>query len=146
MKIAQACTRPAVTAATSATLSEVAALMRDRNVGAVVITQSPASEPVPVGLITDRDIVSAQLEHTADLSRLAAEEVMTRNPLVLNEEDSVDDAIARMRARGVRRAPVISESGELVGAVSSDDLIATVAEDLIVLAYVLARQQSQPSR
>ncbi len=146
MKIAKACTRPAVTAAASATLSEVATLMRDRNVGAVVITKSPADEPVAVGMITDRDIVHAQLDHVADLSRLSAEDVMTRDPLVLNEEDSVEDAIIRMRGRGVRRAPVVSAAGELVGVVSTDDLLENIAEDLIVLAYVLARQHSRPPR
>lgn len=140
MNVAGLCSRPAVSAAASATLSEVAELMRDRNVGAVVITKSPMDRPEAVGIITDRDIVRAQLDHAADLSRLSAEQVMTRNPLELNEQDSVEDAIQRMRARGVRRAPVIGASGALVGLVSTDDLLAHVAGELMSLARVLVKR------
>lgn len=140
MNIGQICTRPAVTATAGASLAEVAELMRDRNVGAVVITKSPIDQPVPVGMITDRDIVQAQLERTADLSRLSAEQIMSRDPLVLREDTDVDEAIRHMRARGVRRAPVLTSNGTLVGLVSTDDLIARIAEDVVGLASVLAKQ------
>jgi CBS domain-containing protein len=138
MSIANVCSRPAVSAPASASLSELAALMHDRNVGAVVITKAPLDQPVAVGVVTDRDIVHAQLDHTADLSRLSAEQVMSRDPLVLNEACSVDEAIRRMRARGVRRAPVVTANGVLVGMVSTDDLIARVAEGLTGLVCALA--------
>src|SRR5690606_27565359 len=93
MKISEVCSRDLVSVPAGAPLSEVARLMRERNVGAVVVTKAPADQPVVVGIITDRDIVCAQLERAADLSRLEAEQVMTRNPLVLNEDDSIENAI-----------------------------------------------------
>jgi CBS domain-containing protein len=91
-------------------------------------------------VLTDRDIIRAQLDHCADLSSLGVEQAMSRDPLEINAQSDIDDAIGRMRARGVRRAPVVAADGTLVGVVSIDDLIARVAEDLIGLSTALARQ------
>jgi CBS domain-containing protein len=119
---------------------DVATLMRDRNVGAVIITQAPLDRPVAVGIITDRDIVQAQLDHTADLSAISAGQIMTRGPLEIAAEAGVDEAIQRMRARGVRRATVVAADGSLIGMVSVDDLIACIAEEVVGMAAVLAKQ------
>jgi CBS domain-containing protein len=140
MNVGQACTRGAVTVPRSASLAEVAALMCEREVGAVIVTASPLDRPVVVGIITDRDVVRAQLEQTADLARLRAEEVMTPDPLVLNVQQSLGDAISRLQVRGVRRAPVIDLNGALVGLVSTDDLLAQVAGELFDLASLVTRQ------
>jgi CBS domain-containing protein len=143
MNVGQLCSRHLVSAPASTPLSQVARLMHDAHVGAVVVTKSPIDQPVAAGMITDRDIMRAQLSRTADLSRLRAEDVMTRDPLVLNEETSLEDAIRRMRARGVRRAPVVTSSGALAGLLSTDDLVAQMARELIGLARVLERQSTR---
>ena len=141
MKLASLCSRRLVTVSTGAPISEVARLMRDEHVGAVVVTQDGADHLHVAGILTDRDIVRAQLARTADLSRLSAGDVMTRNPLVIGEEESADGAIAHLRARGVRRAPVVSQDGTLVGVISVDDLFAHVARELIDMAEIIARQR-----
>ncbi len=140
MKVAKVCTKGAVTVSPSAPLSEVAQTMCSSHVGTVVVTASPADSPVVVGIVTDRDIVRAQLHRTSDLSRLSTAEVMTPDSLVLNEQESIEEAINRLQARGVRRAPVVSESGRLVGLVSTDDLLSEVSDELVSLAKVVARQ------
>ncbi len=140
MKIGQVCTRGVATITSSAPLIEVARLMCERQVGAVVVVSSPNERPVPIGIITDRDIVRAQLERVADLSRVRVEEVMTRDPLVLPEEESLENAIRHLQARRIRRAPVISASGALVGIISTDDLLARVADEVISLAQLVGRQ------
>ena len=61
---------------------------------------------------------------------------MTRNSLEINEEDSLSQAIERLRARGIRCAPVISSNGALVGPVSTDDLLACVARELMHLGQL----------
>jgi CBS domain-containing protein len=140
MNVGRVCSRPGVTAPASSNLLEIAALMREHNVGAVIITKTPLNRPVAVGVITDRDIVQAQLDRTADLSAIPAEHVMSRAPLEITEDADIDEAIRQMRARGVRRAPVVTANGALTGMVSVDDLIASVAEELVGLAAVLSRQ------
>ncbi len=140
MKIGQVYSRPVISAPASATLAEVAVLMKDHHVGTVVVTKAPMDRPVPVGMITDRDIVHAQLDRGADLNSLSAEDVMTRDPLILSIDDSVDDAIQRLRAGGVRRAPVVTSGGALAGLVSTDDLLGQVAHELSALARLVTEQ------
>ncbi len=140
MKVAKVYTKGAITVSPSAPLSEVAQTMCGSNVGTVVVTASPADAPVVVGIITDRDIVRAQLQRTSDLSRLSTADVMTPDPLVVNEQESIEEAINRLQARGVRRAPVVSGSGRLVGLVSTDDLLAQVSDELVDLAKLVAQQ------
>lgn len=141
MLVGSLCSRPPVTVATGAPISDVARLMRERHVGAVVVTEDSRDRARAAGVITDRDIVRAQLARTADLSRLSAGEIMTRNPLVLAEEEPVDGAIAHLRARGVRRAPVVAQDGAVIGLISVDDLFAHLARELIRMAEVIAGQR-----
>jgi CBS domain-containing protein len=140
MNIGKICSRDVVSVPISATLSEVAELMRTRHVGAVVVTKAPLDRAIPVGIITDRDIVRSQLASSADLTRLAAGDAMTPDPLVLNEQTSITDAISALRSRGVRRAPVLSDHGTLIGMISTDDLVAHVALDVIGVAGLLGTQ------
>lgn len=141
MLVGTLCSRRPVTVSTGAPISDVARLMRDEHVGAVIVSEAGRGRTRVLGMITDRDIVRAQLERTADLSRLSAGEVMTRNPLVIGEEESVDGAIAHLRARGIRRAPVIAVDGALVGLISTDDLLTHVARKLIGLAEIVGYQR-----
>ena len=117
--------------------------MMERDVGSVVVTQSPLDSPVVVGIVTDRDIVRTQFRRAAPLSRLQAGDAMTRDPLVLSEEQSVASAIARLQARRVRRAPVIDASGMLCGLVSSDDLLGQVSDELTGLARLVSSQTAE---
>lgn len=57
---------------TGVPISDGARLMRDQHTGAGIVTESGPERPRPVGMITDRDIVRARLERTADLLRLSA--------------------------------------------------------------------------
>ena len=71
---------------------------------------------------------------------------MTRNPLEINEEDPLSQAIERLRARGVRRAPVVSSNGAPVGLVSTDNLLACVARELMHLGRLVALQPRQEEK
>lgn len=140
MLVSNLCSRHPVIVAVGAPISDVALLMRDKHVGAVIVTEGGPERFRAVGMITDRDIIRAQFERTADMSRLSAGQVMTRNPLVIGEEESVDGAIAHLRARGVRRAPVVALDGTLMGLISVDDLLTHVARKLANLAEVVEWQ------
>lgn len=141
MLVGNLCSRHPVTVSGGAPISDVARMMRDRHVGAVIVTEGAPQRLRAIGMITDRDIVRAQLERMADFSRLCAADVMTRNPLVILAEESVAGAIAHLRARGVRRAPVVTPDGALVGLLSTDDLLTNVAGKLIGLAEIVAWQR-----
>ena len=140
MKVGDLCTREAVTVNASAQARDVARLMCKERIGAVVVTSTPDETPVAIGMLTDRDIVCAQLDHTTDLAQLRVEDIMTGDPLVLNEEMSVEEAIHHLRTRHLRRAPVISSTGSLVGVLSFDNILAHLASNLRGLARATQRR------
>ena len=140
MNVGELCSRDLVAVATTTPLSEVARLMFERHVGAAVVTLSPLEQPVAIGVITDRDITRAQLDGARELAEISSDEVMTRDPLVLCEDDALEEALGRLRARGVRRAPVTTAHGVLIGVISVDDLIAQLARDISALAHLLELQ------
>lgn len=140
MKVWDVCSRRAITVSETCPLSEVARLMETQRVGTVIVTGTAAAPSAVVGVITDRDVVCAQLERTLSLSQLIAADAMTRDPLVLLKEGQVDNAIEHMRARGVRRAPVITPSGVPVGMLSTDDLLVHISLKVSGMAALVARQ------
>lgn len=143
MNIGELCSRDLVAAPSDMPLLRVAQLMKDEHVGIVVVTRAPADEAVAAGVITDRDIAFTVLDRAGEVAALRVGDVMRRDPLVLCENDSVETAIHRLMERGVRRAPVVTESGSLIGMVSTDDLFAHVAGELAGLARLLERQPGQ---
>jgi CBS domain-containing protein len=146
VNIGEICSRDLVSVSADTPLMEVAKAMRDEHVGIVVVTKAPAEEPVAAGIITDRDIVRAWLDLGTGIAGQRAEKVMTGDPLVLSEVESVETAITRLRERGVRRAPVVTRHGQLVGLVSTDDLIAHLAGELAGLERLLEQQPRRERR
>ena len=143
MRVGELCSRNVVAVSAAAPVIEAARLMCQQCVGAVIVTAVPAESAVVVGVVTDRDIVRAQLDRVVDLGQLRVADVMTRDPLVLSEDDGVEEAIHRLRDRGVRRAPVISSSGALTGVISFDDLLAYVSANVAALAHLADRQHDR---
>jgi CBS domain-containing protein len=140
MNVGDVCSREVYVARRDEPLAEAVKEMRNRHVGAVVVAE-PAGEVLrPVGVVTDRDVVLGQLERRKDLFCLSVGDVMTRDPLVLPESAEVADAIDMLSRRGVRRAPVAAENGDLVGIVTLDDLLPLIAEELTALAQLIGRQ------
>jgi len=109
-------TATVVTAPSEATLADVAGLMRDRNVGSVVILDHRR----PAALITDRDVALA-LGADGVGRREPAGPHATR-PLVAGEARmDVEEAAALMVQHRIRRLPIMDGDG-LAGIVTLDDL------------------------
>jgi CBS domain-containing protein len=98
-------------------VQDVAALMRDRNVGSVVLVDQSGR---PIGLVTDRDLAVGPLADAADPG-LPVERCAT-SPVVTGDADmDLDEAAALMVGHRIRRLPVLDD-GELVGIVTLDDI------------------------
>jgi CBS domain-containing protein len=123
-----------VTVAPEATALEAARLMAERRVGALVVTTPDAR---PIGIVTDRDLVTRVLAARLDPGATPVRSVMSA-PLVTARAGSTDHAV-RMGLEGVRRLPLVDDAGRLVGIVSLDDLLAIHAHRLGCLAQVVAR-------
>jgi CBS domain-containing protein len=109
-------TSSVVTASPNTPVRQVAELMRDRNVGSVVICDSGR----PVGVITDRDLALAVVADGIEPASPAGDHAS--RPIVTGEvEMDLEEAVAIMIQHRIRRLPVTEGEG-LVGIVTIDDL------------------------
>jgi CBS domain-containing protein len=135
------CTREVVTASRATVLNEAARLMRDRHVGCIVVVDELPEGRIVVGLLTDRDIVTAVVAKDVEAMMLRVGEVMSEDVTTVNQNASLHDAIALMRRRRVRRMPVTDDGGFLVGLLASDDIVGLLTNELRSLAEVLTQQR-----
>jgi CBS domain-containing protein len=124
------CQRHVVTVRRHEDLATAARMMRERNVGCLVVVE-PAGAiggEKPIGVLTDRDIVTVVVARGTDPRGVIVDDVMTRNPVSVSANSSLDDALQRMRSGGVRRVPVVDERGRLAGILALDDIFEHMAE------------------
>ncbi len=129
------------TALPSESAQTAAQRMSNRNVGMLVVVDDKAH---PIGILTDRDLAISVVAAGKNPHYTLVREVMTADPSCIPEEKSSDDALEVMRARGVRRLPVVNARGLLVGVISMDDILHTLSVDLTTIAEVL--DNSSPRR
>jgi CBS domain-containing protein len=139
MEIREVMTASVVTADPATPVREVAALMRERNVGSVVLVR----DGEPVGIVTDRDLAVSVLadgrggeDHAADH---ASAPVVTGKPGM-----DVADACDLLVSHGIRRLPIVDDAVDpprLTGIVTLDDLAARTGD-----AELVARLASQVTR
>jgi len=102
-------------------LGEAAMVMWRNDCGAVPV-QDPASGKLQ-GVITDRDICMALATTGRRPGERVVSEVMATQPLTVHPDDDIEAALETMRRGRVRRLPVVSDDGKLVGMLSINDLI-----------------------
>jgi signal-transduction protein with cAMP-binding, CBS, and nucleotidyltransferase domain len=141
MNVGHLCQRNAVTVQPADEIATAARLMREKHIGFLVVVEPAAQEGhvIPVGVITDRDIVVSTIARDIDPKTLCVGDVMTCNPAVILDQESVADAVSRMRHRGVRRLPVVGDYGHLAGVISLDDILTSRADEIGAAAAVIAR-------
>ncbi len=142
MRIVEIASAPVLVAYPGQPLAVAAREMRAHGIGALVVVDSHDPRQRPLGILTDRDIVRGQVEGRADLHCLTVGDVMTRDPLTIAAKAELSEAIGALRARGVRRAPVVDDTEGLVGIVTLDDLLPAIARQLNELAGIAVRQAS----
>jgi CBS domain-containing protein len=131
-KVSEVMTHDPRTAEPSATLTEVAKIMRDDDIGTVVVVASGRL----AGLVTDRDIVVRAVADGRDPNSTSVGDVATTDLRTLTPDQSVEDALRLMREWDVRRVVVLQDDRP-VGIVSLGDL-AIEREPESVLADISA--------
>ncbi len=106
-----------VTLQPDGSLIDAARIMRDEDIGDVLIVDGDRL----VGLVTDRDIVVRCVAEGADPKKAKVREACSTDVISLSPEASVDEAVRLMRNNAVRRVPVV-EGGRPVGIVTIGDL------------------------
>jgi CBS domain-containing protein len=109
---------------------DAARLMREKHVGDLIVVEHRAGQRVPVGILTDRDIVVGIVARGASADDLTVADVMSSELLKIRVEESIEYALREMRRAGVRRVPVVDGSDDLIGVLSIDDVIDHLAVQL----------------
>lgn len=143
MNVGTLCKGNVVTVRATDELTLAAQLMREKHVGYLVVVEPATIEGAmrPIGVITDRDIVVGVVAREVDPGTLRVGEVMTSHPVTVEKCDSVAHAVQEMRRIGTRRVPVVGEWGELVGVLSLDEVIDSLALELGHVAGSIRSEQ-----
>lgn len=141
MTVGKFCNREVIIAEKGSTIAEIAKLMRQHHVGDVVIVETNGDRAKPVGILTDRDIVIELIACDVPLDSVSAGDIMSHDLVTVREENSIWDTLRHMRTKGIRRIPVVNDTGELEGILSVDDLLELFAEELNMIAEVPFREQ-----
>lgn len=141
MNVGDFCTREVVIVDRDATILDAAKLMRWHHVGDVVVVDRRGEVNIPVGILTDRDVVVELVAEEIDLAKVSVGDVMSTELHVVNAQDDLMETTQFMRHRGIRRIPVVGAAGELVGIITLDDMVEMVSEQLTDLVHLLGRER-----
>lgn len=111
--------------------------------GDLVVVDDPEDERIPLGVITDRDIVVEVLANGRNPATTTVKSVLRTPVVIAQEQEDAAEALERMRTHGVRRLPIVSSEGRLAGIITLDDLLRQVAADLSALVDLMGRGQGK---
>lgn len=146
MPISECCKRDVVCCDPELSLPDTAALMRKHHVGDVLVIQSDAGMRVPIGIVTDRDIVMEIMALQLDATLFTAGDIMTAPLVTVKENAGFVETLRLMRSNGIRRMPVVTESGTLYGIVTADDIVKALVLELSLITEAMAGQTAQERR
>jgi CBS domain-containing protein len=146
LTIGEICTRSVTIAFKQTPIDGAARLMRENHVGCLVVVDEVGGQRIVVGMLTDRDIVTAVVAPGLDPEKLHADDVMTTDLVTAREDDSLIDLMRTMRQKGVRRVPVVGGQGELVGVVTLDDVLTVLAEEMGLLVAAIDSEGKRERR
>ena len=110
------------------TVKEVVATMNKFNIGSILVLQGDR----PVGIITERDILTRLVEPSLDPETLMAKQVMTTPITAINQNASIEEAAKLMARKHAKRLPVMDDN-KLVGMLTFTDIVFKVPTMLAIL-------------
>ena len=143
-KIGELCERDVVVGTPEMTVADAAKLMRQQHVGCIVIVEKRSGGlGTPKGIVTDRDIVVEITATGLDPAVMTVSDIMPNELVTIRADDGPLEAMRLMRVKGVRRLPVVTQNGHLIGLVAFDDLLEVVTQELWDLTRTVGREQAR---
>lgn len=142
MPIGEVCNREVIIVQPNESALEAAQLMRRHHVGDVLVVENRGGVRVPVGIVTDRDLVVEIMAPELKPADIAVRDFMSE-VATIQESAGLYEAIGHMRNKGVRRLPVVAANGGLVGILTLDDLLDLLAEEMAALAKLVKYEQKK---
>jgi CBS domain-containing protein len=137
MTVGKLCSRDVASAVRDTTVLDAAKQMRHRHVGDIVVTEGS----VPVGIVTDRDIVLGVVATGLDPKTFTLGDLILKDVVTCGEDVGALECLHQMRTHAIRRMPVVDKSGTLVGIITVDDLLRMMATELGEVARLIEREQ-----
>jgi CBS domain-containing protein len=146
MLLKEICVLDVASCGRDAGILEAARLMRQHHTGDLIVVDDPDGDRVPVGIVTDRDIVVEVLANGLDLTKTRVAQIMSARLVIAAAAEDTSDAMDRMRLHGVRRLPVVDHDGRLMGIVTLDDMLTLHAAQATALADIVSKEQHREHR
>jgi len=127
---------PVVTVDAEIIVRDAALLMRERDIGSVLVVERGR----PAGIVTERDLLERVVAPCRDPCEVRVREIMSTPLITIEREASILDAMRKMRVRGIRRLIVV-EDEEVVGVVSSRDIMMGISVAALTSFSVLLRRR-----
>jgi CBS domain-containing protein len=141
MLVSDLCTRKTIVIREEKSAYDAAKLMKQYNVGCLVVVKSQDDHNIPVGMITDRDIVIKAMLKERDPHTITVREIMSTPALTVAESTSIIDALMKMRYNSIRRVPVVNPKGQLVGILSLDDILDSISKELNEITQIFRKEE-----
>lgn len=122
-----------ITVSTATTVTDAAKRMKKYNVGSLVVTERNKV----IGIVTDRDLVMRVLATEKNANALSVSDVMTKNPVVLEEDLGLFEALEIMKDKGIRRFPIVDYDGNLTAFFTVDDVLSLIGMELSAVTRII---------
>lgn len=140
MTVGELCTRETVIIYENENILEAAKLMKKFHVGDLIVVKDTEGGTMPVGILTDRDIVVKVLAFEANPIDILTKDIMSENLLIAKDKDDIYETLEKMKDKGVKRVPVVDLYGYLIGILSSDDILELISEELNNMIKILYKE------
>jgi len=142
MTVGEICKRDVVVAPKTEMIVDAAKRMRTSHVGDVVVIENRNGRHLPIGIVTDRDIVISVVAGDPEhINYLLVSDVMSDDLVTAREHESIEAALKKMQEHGVRRLPIVDADGMLVGILTLDDILQYFTGQQSELVALVAREQ-----
>lgn len=129
-----------MTVSENGSLAEIAQLMQQKKVSSVIVVENKETNPIPTGMLTERDILACLFAENIDLKTVLAKDLMSSPPVLIKNSQGLQEALDTMQHKGVRRALVVDREGKLTGLLAIDDVLVEMINRLEKLANVIKHQ------
>ncbi|HTW76026.1 MAG TPA: CBS domain-containing protein [Steroidobacteraceae bacterium] len=146
MLLKEVCTLDVACCGAQTRVLAAAHLMRTHHVGDLVVVEDPDEERVPLGVVTDRDLVLDVLGNGLDPATTSVGSLMQRPVVIAREDEDTSVVVERMQSHGVRRVPVVDAQGAVVGIITLDDLLRVFVDEAAKLVQIMSRGQNRERR
>lgn len=143
--IGELATREVVTVNSEMSVKDAAGVMREKNVGSVVVVKGESGREAPLGILTDRDVTYEIVALDLDAAEVNVSDVMSLDLITISEDSDPSAALRVMGREGIRRLPVVDGQGRLTGLFALDDALQEIAgqlEDILLLV----RRERKPGQ